>query len=432
MSIIKEQNYSLIYEYVNQRIDNPYMTTIKMGDPSQYLPAFLRTDEHNFYLSNYNCPKYTFYYRTMSKDFYYITPKEYFDDNEINEFYIKDSFFFEEYNNEIYNEIKIFNYSLIVDNNLVGQQCIHIGSQVLLKPEEIGNNLIDVLFKNKYITSSLFEYKIINDDEMYLLMGIELKEENHNQFRFIEPITISESEFLHYKKWGLIFDNIDMNDYNTSYNQKSNAEFDISIGCFLGSTDFHEYFKKYLKEQQIFIEPKIGEQQYYFYFFDRNMNGVEKLQNFEISFYNKELNFSFIFDYSDLILEKRDGYYLLIAFERDFRSDWKFGYPFLKKYKFIFDIDSKLMGFYCDDKCPPNKGQNTDNNKESNFNMKNPIIIISVVIISIIILIAGIFIGKKIYEVKKRRANELLDLYEFKENEQKEQIVDKYPEKNEN
>ena len=437
MSIIKEQNYSLNLEYVNQRIDNPYKSVIKMGDPSQFIPAFLRTDEYKFYLSNYNCPQYIFYWRKMSKDFYYITPEEYFDNNEINEFHVKDSFFFEEFNSSSYNEIKVFNYSLIIDNNMAGPQCFHIGSQVLLKPDEIGNNLIDVLFKGNYTKSSFFEYKIINDDEMHLIMGLGLIEENRNKYRFFEPITISEGEFLHHQKWGLTFENINIKDYNNSYNRILNAEFDISIGCFLGSTDFHEYFKKYLQDNQISVEPKIGEEQYYFYFFDRNLNGVEKLKNFEISFYNKELNFNFKFNYSDLILEKRDGYYLLIAFERAFRADWKLGYPFLKKYKFIFDIDSKLMGFFCSNQCPNNSSdekndnspnseeQNNNKIKESNISNNKLIIIISIVIISIIILITGIFIGKKLYEVRKRRANELLDLYEYKGNEQNEKIIDK-------
>ena len=413
MSIIKEQDYSLDSEYVNQRVDNPYRTTIRIGNPSQHIPGFLRTDEYDFYLSNYNCPKYEKYYTTVSSDFSYITPKEYFDEGSINEYHFKDSLYFEDFNGQNYIDIKINNYSFNVDNNMIGPQCFHIGSQVLLKKEETGKNIVDVLFKNQYAKSYLFEYTIINDDEMHLTIGLELNDEEKKKYRFISPITIYESEFFHNQKWGLTFDNIHIKDYNNLYKNQFNAELDISVGCLLGNTDFHEYFKKYLQDNNILVEPKICEQEYLIYFFSKDMNGVEKLKNLELKFYNKELGFNFTFNYEDLVLEKRNGYYLLIAFEKNFRPNWKFGFPFFKKYKFNFDINSKKMGFFCPD-CPTNQI------KENNFNFKNVIIIISIIFIAIAILVIGIFIGKKLYEVRKARANELLDLYEYKENEKTE------------
>ena len=67
------------------------------------------------------------------------------------------------------------------------------------------------------------------------------------------------------------------------------------------------------------------------------------------------------------------------------------------------------MGFYCSNECSENPL------KESNFNYKNFFIIIGFIIAAIAILILGIFIGKKLYEVRKARANELQDEYEYKE-----------------
>ena len=91
------------------------------------------------------------------------------------------------------------------------------------------------------------------------------------------------------------------------------------------------------------------------------------------------------------------------------------GYPFFKKYKFIFDIDSKLIGFINPNGYP----DDNKNIQESNFNVKKFLLIIGIIFIAIIILIIGIFIGKKLYEVRKARANELLDEYEYKENNDK-------------
>ena len=96
MSIMKEKDYRLDLEYENQRVDNPYRTTIRIGNPIQYIPGFLRTDEYDFYLSNYNCPKYEKYNKAGS-DFSYITSKEYFDEGSINEYHFKDSLYFEDF-----------------------------------------------------------------------------------------------------------------------------------------------------------------------------------------------------------------------------------------------------------------------------------------------------------------------------------------------
>ena len=407
MSIIKEQNYSLDLEYVNQRVDNPYKVTIKLGEPSQYIPCFLKTEKYSFSLTNYNCPQYQTIYKDISKDFIYITPSEYFEDDTITEYHFQDSFFLEETTNNLnFTEIKIKNYSLTVDNNMKGPQCFHIGSQVVLKKEEKGNSLIDVLFKKKYIKSNLYEYKIMNDDIMHLNIGLELNNEEKSKYKFLKPILIYESEYYNNQRWGLKFGDIYIKNYDIVYKGEINGELDINLGCFLGNSDFHEYFKTFLKDNNISIEPKICEQDYYVYFFSNNMEGLEKIKNFEISFYFKELNYNFSFNYQDLFLEKRNGYYFLIAFERVFRANWKIGFPFFKKYKFVFEHDSELMGFYCPG-C---------SFKESNFNAKNILIIFGIIIGAIFILIIGIFIGKKIYESRKKRANELLDLYEYKEN----------------
>lgn len=415
MSIIKEQNYSLDLEYVNQRIDNPYTTILRFGDPSQYIPSFLKTDEYSFYLSNYNCPKSVFIYKTMSQDLIYITPEEYFEEDDINEYHFLDSIFLEEtINNSNFSLYKLENCSITVDNNMKGPQCFHIGTQVKLQADETGNNLIDILFKKNYIKSYLYEFKIINDDEMHLNIGLKISDKDIQNYKFIKPISIYYSEYYNNKIWGLNFDKIYLKNYPMIYNPESNVELDINVGCILGNTDFHGYFKNYLKSNNIFVEPKIGEQEYYFYFFDKNIPEIEIIKNFEITFYYKDLNYNFTLNFEDLFIEKRFGYYFLIAFEKKFRPNWKFGYPFFKKYKFIFDFDLELIGFSCINGC-----QNTEM-KESNYNFKKFIIILGNIFGSIVILLIGILLGKKLYEEKKARANELLDLYEYKENEKSE------------
>ena len=416
MSIIKEQTYSLDLEYVNQRIDNPFKTYIRLGDPPQYIPGFLKTDEFNFFLSNYECPQHAIYYRTGSKDFIYITPKEYFDDNDITDFQFYDSLFLDECNNctnlSETNTIKVLNYSLNVNNNMKGQQCFHIGSQLIYQDDKLGASLIDKLYEKEIIKSYLFEYKIINEDNIYLHLGLNLDEESKKNYKFIKSIHVYESIYYNNIIWGLKFDFISINNYATSYNKETNALFDINLGCFLGNSDFNEYFKNYLKDNDLYVEPKLFEQEYYVYFFAKNTKGFEKMKDFILSFYNKDLNYNFTLNYTDLFLEKENGYYFLVAFEKNYRSEWKLGFPFFDKYKFIFDHNSKSVGFFCPDGCSPLNGNN--NIQQNNSNVKNILLIIGIILISSFILIIGIFIGKKLFEARKRRANELLDLYEYK------------------
>ena len=428
MSIIKEQTYSLDLEYVNQRVDNPYKAEINLGDPSQRIPGFLKTDEFSFYLSNHECPHSTIYYYTGSNNFTYITPKEYFSEDHITNYQFSDALNLQRLNSinvsdtfnlSDYIYTKIGDYMLSSDNNMKGQQCFHIGTQVSLRGDEKRTNLVESLYEMGEIESQLFEFKIISDDEMCLVLGLELEEEEKKQYKFINSITIEDTAFFNYKKLGLKFVNINLNNYGTSYNTETNAEFDISLGCLLGSTDFNEYFKMFLKDNNISVEPKLLEQEYYVYFFKSDFEKIEIIKNFAITFYNKELNYKFILDYDDLFLEKRNGYYFLIAFTKEFRSTWKIGFPFFKKYKFIFDQESKSVGFYCPDGCADGNSQI----KQNSFDYKKFFIIFGIIVGAIIILIIGIFIGKTIFEVRKKRANELLEVYEYKEDENN-QITD--------
>ena len=254
---------------------------------------------------------------------------------------------------------------------------------------------------------------------------------------------------------------------------ETKVEFDINCGCLLGNSDFRKYFKNYLKYNGISIEPKLYEKEYYIYFFEKNMTNFDVIKKINIEFYHKELNYNFSFNYNDLILEKNNGYYFLIAFEYEFRSDWKFGFPFFKKYHFIFNHDSKIMGFYCPDGCANNSPENNNNNndydndnefnnktQEENNNMKNNsfdinknnvngennnngnksininrnrkfafniiiIIVLAIILIVGIILCFGIFIGKKMFGVRKTKVNELLELYDYSASEKKKEIKQK-------
>ena len=325
MPIKKERKSMLLGEFVTQRITNVYTSEIYLGDPPQIIPGFLKTNEYGFTLSNYECPHAVFYYKEKSKTFKYEANKKYY-----NSFKFSDSLFFY---SSLYSEnydTQVTNYTITADNQLIGPQCFHIGSQLLMNQEEKETNLMDELHKKKYIKSYFYEYKIYNEDEIYLFLGLEDNFENDNKYKFIKPMIIPYTYNINLK-WGIIFQNIILYDYDKPYEKEIKVELDINYGCLLGNSDFKEYFKNYLKYHGISLEPKRYEKDYYVYFFEKNMTKFNVIKNINLNFYHKDLNFNFSFNYNDLILEKDNGYYFLIAFECDFRSNWKFGFPFFKK-----------------------------------------------------------------------------------------------------
>ena len=90
----------------------------------------------------------------------------------------------------------------------------------------------------------------------------------------------------------------------------------------------------------------------------------------------------------------------------DIISKWSLGKIFTLKHKFIFNQDNKVIGFY--------KKLKT----EKDYKLLIIIIIISV--LSIILVIIGIIIGKILFKSRKKRANELLDIYDYSSKEDRE------------
>ena len=97
---------------------------------------------------------------------------------------------------------------------------------------------------------------------------------------------------------------------------------------------------------------------------------------------------------------------------------WKLGKPFVKKYYFAFDQDNKKILSYGLFK---NNNNENDNNNNNNNNIGIKILIYaSIAILGILVVILGIFLGKKIFgKKKKKKANELEDNLDEDEEYQK-------------
>lgn len=414
---IKSESKSItLEEFINKRISNIYTTNIFLGNPPQTIPGFLKSYEHKFYLSNEYCPNQKYFYKEKSITFSLQNS----DVNYIGKF-IHDTLYLDSINS---NTIKFDNFTMNVDNDLKSPQCFHIGTQLSFKEIEKNTNLIDILHKRNFIKSYFYEYRISNDDELLLILDLNI-DINNNEYKFIKPINRIVSYYNNNQKWGLSFYKYKLKNYTFSLNTEVQAEFNINYGCFFGITEFKEYFEKYLEDNGIFVEAKYIEREFYIFFFEKNLKNVEKLKNIELTFYHRELNFNFTFTYEDLFIESDNGYYFLVIFDYKNSDVWKFGYPFFKKYNFVFNHDAKIMGF---------TNSNIDNNISYDKNMTGKkmnskivfIIILGVILIAVAILLFGILIGKKIFSVRKVKVNELLELYDYKSKDSEKQNTLEY------
>ena len=114
---------------------------------------------------------------------------------------------------------------------------------------------------------------------------------------------------------------------------------------------------------------------------------------------------------NDLLVVKDEFIYLRVLFSEKGNKIWKLGKLFSLKYKFVFNPETKQVGFYLKQSSPNNTKQEikiiSDKEKYSNNNMFFKIFFI------IILIIFFSFLGIKYYKIicnfgRHKRKNEIL------------------------
>ena len=135
-----------------------------------------------------------------------------------------------------------------------------------------------------------------------------------------------------------------------------------------------------------------------------------------ISFYHKELDFIFELTYKDLFLEYNNKILFLAVYNSYEKNLWYFGKIFMKKYPFVFDYDKKTISFV--NIYNINKSDNAQDNAPEvgdKYNFWDYFKIVIIIILIILGIILGVFIGRMLwYKNRKKRANELDDDYEYR------------------
>ena len=395
-------------------MDNHIFIELNIGTPPQIIEVFLHSSVCDFYISEKN-----------KSDERTIGPQPYIYDvgSDLNKFFDK--------NNSISLEISKEGINSIPSGKLIGNvsyDIIHfisnknenidkkmkfilykstlghmpgvIGLRVIFENKEKKYNFIDQLKLYDIIDSYFWMINYTSDYEGNLIIG----EQPHNfdSVNFHKDELSFSYPFLNddFYDWGLLFDEISFNDVN--FRQFHYSSFNYELNYIKGNIDLENqldiYFNESILNKTCFKEKIYHSYRPHSFFHCKKILFKDNMKYFPtLKFFQYDFNYTFELTYKDLFIEKNDKIILLIFFDQ-MRFDWRLGKPFLRKYSFLFNQDTKMVGFY--------KNQNIGNNtNKNNLDSKWKIIlIVFVIFFAIVILVfSGILIG--IYLFRKKRKN---------------------------
>ena len=398
---------------ISQLANSKIYTEINIGNPKQKVKIYLSFDYYLTYIFDkevngfYN-PKASKSYENISKSFYYSTPFE-------NGFISNETIYLETYNNSI-KEISDFSFDLITqlkeNTNLKGG----IMGLKLFDNTYRGDpvrNMIVQLKKRHIIESYGWSIKFKENGEGVLGIGAYPHEYDHINYQvqyFKQIVSGYRTTGLY---WIIDFTNI-ITGYGTYIEKTRKCEMQIETGLIFGSDEYFElvkkeFFDEKISKEECFLDNTSSSGNIYFkYFYCKNYDTIKEFKG--IHFKQNDLSKDFFFDYNDLFINKNNKYYFLIAFKPSANTNWIIGYPFFKKFEFVFQPDGKLIGTYFD--YPKNNNNNESNNKGMNASMILLICMVGVLVIIVLILLYLLYklITKKL---KKKRANELDDNFDY-------------------
>ena len=460
---IKYTIEEFFYDYIIRDI----FTTINIGTPPQKTTTIISPFDHFFKLDNSTCKKKSLdtieNYSIVSKKRYEIlkstsaknisNTNNYIDDNENGEI-INENFSF--YNTTYlkfqpmsldYEDPSVptdttisLNTNIIIEEYTYDKICASVGMGLPYKNifPDLPNLIID-LKKANIIQDYCWTFKYLDSNEGQMIIGdlphnyekSKLKYNISNYF-----LILSDSPGDYSFPWSIRFNSI----FSVNANNTNTTELEKIIRCtllpnlgfFIGNSKYKEYLMENyfgnLIQNNICSVEKTKTTEYSRsngYAFGTNGSyeifvcNATEFSNSKIdyrksfpSLHFKFKEFDFYFHGYDLFKEINKKYYFFVVFpEKNEIYEYQpiyLGIPFYQKYQLVFNYDSKSIGFY--NGLEYNGGnENNKKTKNGSFFGKLYVRIILEIIGIIILVIIGYLIGKKVNQVRKKRANELKD-----------------------
>ena len=406
--------------FINSTIKNLIYTTIKIGKPIQEVKTWIDSDEYSYYIYKNTCILDSDYNENISLSY---EPNE------------DKTFFYKGYGKAIYvNETLTLKKDIIGNNN----QEIEITKfpimfmkdpknderfNLMHSTDDITENTCATIgFKyldnyndktSKDFTKTLKEKEIIDDytvfieydkdgNEDYLIIGGYPEEVFKNKYSVKYQHTAYIKFYYQFiNQWGLNFDNIYSGAESKIY--QIDAGFHYNLGVIYGVKEYqslieNKFFNYYIN---LNICEKVSYKDYTGYICNKEKFTINEMKKFpELKFIKIDFEENFLLTYEDLFFTKGDKVFFLIVFHKILKEIWELGKPFLKKYEFAFNFDSKLLWYY--KKMDNNKINDIKNDKS--FLFKDNILFICF-IIALSLILGGLcfLLGRVLYNQNKKK-----------------------------
>ena len=438
IQLLPRENYRLIYpqnspsDIIDNENRKTFYTIFQIGNPIQRVPLLIKPISDKYLITNISnvnnnsidFKKYNFSKNFLSEYDYYSEAKsissklnwcrecEYFPLDECCS--LNDNIIFYEdlsFNNKTVN-INFQSMSNIEDN-ITGE----IGLNLYDFVGRLYNTFLGILNRSGLIDNFnwYFDLNSLNDQEGKLIIGSLPHEDYPSSFLkenlfFTNSLIVTGRELMQMKFTKIYsIDNYKEQNITNEFNNLVEFSYDSNIiSC---DSKYKNYLYKKLNDllqANFCFNETIKEFDFYrnySFFYCKNQNDIKNKLNEIIKtiyFHSDDFNYTFEIKPNEIIKEKGDYIYIQIIFYA-VSSRWTLGKIFTTKYKFVFNQMNKQIGFY-------NKKDSSNNSYDN-----NKIIWIASAIIALggVLILLGYFIGKYLNKARKKRANELLDDFDY-------------------
>ncbi len=333
------------------------------------------------------------------------------------------------------------------ENNNNEDLCANLGFNIDKNSDK--TNLINQLKKKNYINNYIWTLKYLVEDDGVIILGTNPHYYDNStylmsQYCEIKAIPNQSPETA----WSFKANEIRVKPKDSNKIILSDTKIDLLLdrGLIIGTNEYKTkidslVFNKLIndgicfREETKFDDTEKGSNDiYYIYYCDRKLfigNKYTMKDSYfnsfpSLEFYFKETNMTFTLTNDHLFHEIYNRSYFLIAFKKndDNNNIWKLGEPFLSHFQLTFDQEKKIIGFY-NPIMPKMSNEDYLKELEKNKQLENEkaykkkliIIIVVSIIAAAILSVGGYFLGKKLNEIRKRRANELKEDFEYTSSE---------------
>ena len=328
-------------EFISSLSSNQLYTKIKIGTPSQELDFLINFEIYNTYIVKFdnNNKGNQRFFDNCSSTFNHLGKSEYFTDNDFqyavnSSDIITISDTLKNYNLTFlhatyFRDSSKINYPGVIGMNVApNQNPFHFESGFV-------NQLKSKGYTNNYLFTLSFNENNFNGN---IIIGKNIYE-NYPSENFKSDYCLVTINYGYY--WGWNYMTVNLNSDLLSIKEVSLKP---EVGVIQLNINYKDIFKKKFFEEKI-KEGKCYEKYslYSMFYCDKDVN----IDIGEFQFEIKRTGIKFSLDSKDLFMEYNNKNFFMIAFGVYIdKSKAILGYPFLKKYDMIFDLDKRHIGFY--------------------------------------------------------------------------------------